>query len=170
MINSRRRDRYLTPPRDEYQLPSQDLYQPHRQVEYRPRVRRVGVASAVHQQRQRANRCARTGALQEDHRKYSTFTDDRSRTTGPADGEEEFWRPKRQYERSPTVTGSGTGSARSASSANKTDSVISAVSEGNTELVGSAAPGVITYACFRSLRGGSSRHGRVNLVYHGERY
>lgn len=170
MINSRRRERYLTPPRDEYQLPSHDWYQARSQEVYRPRVRRVGDASAAHQQRQRANRHAKAGALREDHHEYSTLTDERSRTTGPADGEEGFWRPKQQYKRSATVSGSGTGSARSASSANKPDSVISAASEGRTELVGSGASGVVNDAFFQSSREGSARYGRVNLAYYGERY
>ncbi|KAI4259131.1 MAG: hypothetical protein L6R42_004741 [Xanthoria sp. 1 TBL-2021] len=158
MINSRRRDRYLTPPRDEYQLPSHDWYQAHSQKEYQPRVRRVGDAGAAHQQRQRAKRYARVGALREDHHEYSTLTDERSRSTGPADGEEEFWRPNRQYKRSPTVSESGKGPARFASSANKTDSVISAASEGNTESKGYAAPGVIKEACSQSLREESAGH------------
>ena len=171
VINARRFDRYRTPSPDHHLPPSHRTVSqsPHRNRR-RPRPERVGGANADHQQRQRAGRRAKKGILPEDHHEFSDFEGGVTRPRGPAAGEENFWQPTRNSEQSKRAQNTGTKSAKSGSSTNETRSWESATSDGETETLGSARPGVSKRASPQCSPKQSSRQGgssNLQLPFHG---
>ncbi|KAL9625133.1 MAG: hypothetical protein Q9204_007824 [Flavoplaca sp. TL-2023a] len=160
VINAHRFDKYRTPSPDDH-LPSSRRavsQSPHRDRR-RLRPERVGGANADHQQRQRARRRAKKGILLEDHHESSSFEGRVTRPRGPAAGEEQFWQPTRNSDKSKRAQTSGTKSAKSGSSTNETHSWESATADGETETLGSATPRVSKQASLQSSPERSSRPG-----------